>query len=141
MRRLKKAGKPAVAESAHMVQPNAWWGIQGGYEVKLLIVYLDQSTKFEAALPEETRQALGPADPANRTEDTSGEFANYPNYPTTGQQGGLNALGLTKSQVNLLAAQSEYSLRENEQLLRKFLCPANPWTARCCLDPSAFGCR
>ncbi|CAE7438544.1 unnamed protein product [Symbiodinium sp. KB8] len=55
---LKDAGKPAVVKEELTVQTNAWWGIQGGNQVEFIIFYLETSSDFESALPEET-QHLG----------------------------------------------------------------------------------
>merc|ERR1719346_225616 len=40
---LKQAGKPLVASRTLEVQRNTWWGIEGGFSVKLAVVLLDKS--------------------------------------------------------------------------------------------------
>jgi len=109
---LKDAGKPAVVKEELTVQTNTWWGIQGGNQLEFIIFYLETSTDFETALPEETQ--------LNIKEGAKGNFKNYPIYSTTGENSG-DPLGLTPSQVNLLAAQGEYSVRQNYQMIEDFL--------------------
>eukprot|EP00439_Symbiodinium_sp_Y106_P022043 s2367_g2.t1 len=109
---LKEAGKPAVVKEELTVQTNTWWGIQGGNQLEFIIFYLETSTDFESALPEATQQ--------NIKEGAKGEFKGYPIYSTTGQNAN-DPLGLTPSQVNLLAAQGEYSVRQNHQMMEDFL--------------------
>mmetsp|Transcript_15267 Transcript_15267/g.36136 ORF Transcript_15267/g.36136 Transcript_15267/m.36136 type:complete len:130 (+) Transcript_15267:544-933(+) len=46
-----------------------------------------------------------------------GKLANFPIYDTTDNNTG-DPLGLTAPQVNLLAAQGEYAVKENAELLR-----------------------
>ena len=81
------------------VLPNTWWGIQGGYDLDLVLIYLETCRDFEAQLPLETRKEIAKGD--------RGAFAHYPIYATTGQNEG-DVCGLTQSQVNLLAAQAEH---------------------------------
>ncbi|CAE7777026.1 unnamed protein product [Symbiodinium pilosum] len=109
---FKNQGKPAVVHKKLAVLPNSWWGITGGYEVDLLLIYLEKSREFEALLPQETQREIAKGD--------QGAFANYPIYKTTSQNEG-DILGLTAQQSHLLAAQAEYSVKENEELFRKLL--------------------
>jgi len=140
LQKLSNAGKPTVVRKSYKVQPNAWWGIKGGYTVDLVISYLAQCKTFEAELPSETRDALGPEDTADRTWKTSAEFARFPDYKTTKQTEQLSEIiRLTNSEVNLLAAQSEYFVRQNEAMFREVLCPAG-WAGRCCRTPKAWYC-
>jgi len=97
---LKKAGKPLVYRTTYAVQANSWWGIPGGWDLQVVMNYAEKSAEFESRLPEETQQDLP---------------ENYPYYDT--------GLYLTKKQVNILAAQSEYAVRENEHFFREILCP------------------
>jgi len=124
LQKLKAAGKPAVHRSSFTVVPNSWWGIPGGNTVDILYVYLDQVREFEEKLPPETLSSLGPSNPQNRTWKTSGEFARFPDYKTTRQtEEETEITRLTSREVNLLAAQSEYAVRQNEHLFREVLCP------------------
>jgi len=115
---LKLQGRPLVHRSKHNVIPNTWWGIKGGWELDLVIVYNDQSTEFENALPAETQEAFGGETPQERTD---GEFAHFPLYNTLDQTGITEFTQLTTAQVNLLAAQSEFFIRKNEALFREVL--------------------
>ncbi|CAE7202237.1 unnamed protein product [Symbiodinium pilosum] len=110
---LKEAGQPAVVKEELMVQPNTWWGVKGGYKLEFIILYLETSTDFQQALPQETQQ--------NIAEGSKGLFVNYPIYSTTGNNGDTDPLGLTPAQVNLLAAQGEYSVMQNRQMFESFL--------------------
>jgi len=75
-------------------------------------------------LPKETQKALGPPDTKDRVWANATEFARYPLYSTTGQtEEKTEVTRLTASEVNLLAAQSEYAVRQNEKLFREVLCP------------------
>jgi len=140
LQRLRDAGKPTVVRKKYEVQPNSWWGIRGGHTVDLIISYLAQCKGFEAELPAETREALGPEETKDRTWKSSGEFARFPDYKTTKQTEQWNEIiRLTTSEVNLLAAQSEYFVRQNEALYREVLCPEG-LAGRCCRSPTAFGC-
>mmetsp|Transcript_10658 Transcript_10658/g.23464 ORF Transcript_10658/g.23464 Transcript_10658/m.23464 type:complete len:581 (+) Transcript_10658:41-1783(+) len=108
---LKSQGKPCVLKETLEVLPNNYWGIVGGYEVSLLLVYLDQCTDFQKQLPEEVQQEIA--------KGAGGAFENFPIYKTTGNNKD-DRLGLTTAQVNLLAAQGEYAVRQNAELFREF---------------------
>jgi hypothetical protein len=111
---LRDGGSPALCRFTCEVLPNTWWGISGGFEVDVLLIYLDSSSKFEASLPDDTKAELA--------KQTDGAFANFPIYSTTGQNGmATNYLGLTACQINLLAAQGEYSVMQNSHIFRDFL--------------------
>eukprot|EP00435_Cladocopium_sp_Y103_P010533 s1902_g2.t1 len=100
---LKSQGKPCVLKETLEVLPNNYWGIVGGYEVSLVLVYLDQCTDFQKQLPEEVQQEIA--------KGASGE---------TTRNNKDDSLGLTTAQVNLLAAQGEYAVRQNAELFREF---------------------
>eukprot|EP00928_Gymnodinium_smaydae_P100125 TRINITY_DN9750_c0_g1_i4.p1 TRINITY_DN9750_c0_g1~~TRINITY_DN9750_c0_g1_i4.p1 ORF type:complete len:782 (+),score=138.87 TRINITY_DN9750_c0_g1_i4:62-2407(+) len=132
LQKLQRAGKPAVHKTSLKVLPNTWWGIQGGYTMEVVIVYLAQVRDFEARLPEETRAKLGPEFSADRTWKTSGEFARFPDYFTTKQtEEATEITRLTNREVNLLSAQSEYAVRENAAIFRDLLCPSGLFGLMC----------
>lgn len=108
---LKSQGKPCVLKETLEVLSNNYWGIVGGYEVSLVLVYLDQCTDFQKQLPEEVQQEIA--------KGAGGAFENFPIYKTTGNNKD-DRLGLTTAQVNLLAAQGEYAVRQNAELFREF---------------------
>mmetsp|Transcript_27967 Transcript_27967/g.56630 ORF Transcript_27967/g.56630 Transcript_27967/m.56630 type:complete len:459 (+) Transcript_27967:1-1377(+) len=99
-------GTPPVLRLTEEVQPNSWWGLVGGNTVDIVLVYLEHSANFEALLPPGTRKQL--------KKGKKGAFNKYPAYPTT-LGGGTNA------EYNLLAATSEYFVRQNEALFREIL--------------------
>jgi len=112
---LKKQGKPAVIRETLEVLPNKYWGIKGGYNMTLVLIYLETVQDFQDQLPAETRQEIA--------RGSEGAFANFPIYHTNNNNG-LNTLDLTAAQVNLLAAQAEYSVMQNEGLIKQFMASA-----------------
>lgn len=109
---LKRQGKPAVAKRKLKVLPNSWWGIEGGYGVQLLVVYNEKCRDFESKLPKDTSDNL-------HAMFTS-EFKRFPHYRIVFQNAG-SGTALTHPQINLLAAMSEYFVRENSELFVSFL--------------------
>jgi len=101
-----QAGTPPVLRFKSNVLKNSWWGIEGGYEVEVLVVYLERSANFENALPEETREELA--------KGTDGVFGGYPAF-TTSMGGG------TAPEYNLLAATAEYFVMQNRQVFEAFM--------------------
>ena len=95
--------------------PNKYWGIKGGYNMTLVLIYLETVQDFQDQLPAETRQEIA--------RGSEGAFANFPIYHTNNNNG-LNTLDLTAAQVNLLAAQAEYSVMQNEGLIKQFMASA-----------------
>merc|ERR1712048_1226779 len=102
---LKNEGKPAVIRASFEVHPNSYWGIEGGSTVEILLVYLEKVNGFEQSLPACTQAELARGE--------SGLFPKFPIYKTS--------VSLPACQVNLLAAQGEYSVMENADLFRDFL--------------------
>jgi len=107
LQRLRDSGKPAVASKTLAVLANDWWGIRGQYEATVLIVYIDRCTDFEQELPGDTQRDL--------LRGYWGHFHRFPHYLPAFQNGG-EATALSPAQVNLLAAQAEYSVRQNRHL-------------------------
>jgi len=108
---LKKAGKPTVHEASLVTLPNEWWGIQGGMKIELIAIYNDKCESFERSLPVDTQNALR----------SRGNFAYFPNFKTLFENGLGHKISLSKAQINLLAAQTEYFVRHNEAMFRKLL--------------------
>eukprot|EP00933_Yihiella_yeosuensis_P016146 TRINITY_DN1389_c6_g1_i1.p1 TRINITY_DN1389_c6_g1~~TRINITY_DN1389_c6_g1_i1.p1 ORF type:complete len:655 (+),score=96.41 TRINITY_DN1389_c6_g1_i1:13-1977(+) len=110
----KQAGRSSVAFTKLKTVENKWWGIPGGREVDIIWVYNEKVDNFEQRLPEETKAEIAKGD--------SGPFANFPWYLTTFE----NPPYLTKmyaNQVNLLAAQAEFSILEHKDIFCKlFAC-------------------
>jgi len=109
--RLVKAGKPQVVRQQLAVQANAWWGIQGGWTVDIIIILLDRSSEFDLLLPEETQREL--------KRGLMGEFPHFPNYNTIFETTDLTAL--TASQANLLASLTEYGVMQNSHDFKEIL--------------------
>merc|ERR1712107_635843 len=82
-------------------------GVQGGSEVEILLIYLETAQNFKDSLPNDTQAQIARGD--------EGPFPNYPIYST--------GVTLSASQVNLLAAQGEYSVMQNVDMVKHFLGP------------------
>lgn len=104
---LRAVGKPMVVKLAQKVLPNAEWGINGGNTVNMTYVYNEYSENFVSSLPKETRDEI----------KSGSMFSKYPFFATVHQQSG-EFTAYTMEQVNLLAAQSEYFIMQNEDLVR-----------------------
>mmetsp|Transcript_107116 Transcript_107116/g.301460 ORF Transcript_107116/g.301460 Transcript_107116/m.301460 type:complete len:540 (-) Transcript_107116:104-1723(-) len=102
---LKNAGKPAVVTARYELQANSYWGIQGGSKIEILLVYLEKVADFENMLPPDTQADLARGD--------EGSFPNYPILKTSITTSACN--------VNLLAAQGEYSVMQNAEMFREFV--------------------
>lgn len=100
LKKLKVQGKPLVYARSHQVQANRYWGIQP-YAVDILYVYNDRVPEFEAKLPADTQESL--------QTDMKG-------FPTDLPAG----LYLKPRIIKLMAAQFEYNVKQNEQLVRSF---------------------
>lgn len=101
------AGLPAVSKNRYKIVGNSWWGIEGGWEAEVIFVYNSKSTDFEKKLPDDTQAEIAEGD--------TGDFARYPFYRTMGQNP-PNSSNLNGNQVNLLAAQGEYVVKQNKEL-------------------------
>lgn len=112
IKELVAQGKPVLIYRKFRVLPNAWFGITGGWEVEFLLLYLEKAEHFEQQLPDDTRAELA--------KGNKGAFLGYPFYQTI-EENVPDIIGLTTPQVSLLAAQAEYSLKENAALLKQFL--------------------
>merc|ERR1711971_1229382 len=97
----RDAGRPVTTSVALKVLPNAWWGIRGGTDVELLVVYNEACQDFLRGLPQETQEVL----PDRRA--LRKDLAKFPHFATF-MQNGFHATALKASQVNLLAAHSEF---------------------------------
>jgi hypothetical protein len=113
LQKLMSDGKPTVLRRTFKVLPNKWWGITGGYDVDVLLVYNSKCQDFVKILPKETQDEL--------SKGSDGDFAHFPNYKTKGQNSELDLVGLTAQQVNLLAAQGEYAVLQNRDKFEAML--------------------
>lgn len=105
LQKLKGAGKPLVHHVSLTTQENHWWHIEGGREIELIINYADYCGDFQAKLSDEARSKI--------RQMSSWWHVDYPYYET--------GIFLNNAQVNLLAAQAEYQVRENRKLYEEFL--------------------
>lgn len=98
LQEAKRAGRVVMTTMHHTVQDNVWWGVSGGWDVRVSWVYNERVPEWEALLPTDTRQAVerGSDDPP------SGPLAHFPHYRTQGQNRG-SLIKLTPMQVNLLS--------------------------------------
>mmetsp|Transcript_598 Transcript_598/g.2518 ORF Transcript_598/g.2518 Transcript_598/m.2518 type:complete len:362 (+) Transcript_598:218-1303(+) len=111
-------GKPAVAKFSHDVLPNPRWGIVGGWQLDIVYVYNEKISTFVDMLPNDTQGELH--------KGSNGEFANYPFYRTVFNNDD-HAISLTASQVNLLSAQAEFAMRENQAVFEDLLVMKDAW--------------
>lgn len=91
-----QAGRPPVVLQTLTLMRNDWWGIKGGYEVSVIWVFNQVYKAFKENLPRETRKSW-----------------KGPNVGTLGST--FN--GLSWTDVALIAANAEHSLRAAEALV------------------------
>lgn len=107
---LVSKGDPAVISINETVLPNAWWGITGGFQIEVVLVYLEQCQDFEKELPKDTKAELA--------KGANGTFAHFPSYKTNFQNF-PDIIGYSAPQVNLLAAQAEYVVLRQQAKIRQ----------------------
>ncbi len=112
----KRAGRPLVASTRLRVEPNAWWGIEGGWEVDVCWVYNDRVSSWEARLRDEVRRVLPSS--AGATPDAA--LARFPHYRTVGENAGA-LTRLTPTQANLLAELAGWGVLESGDALQALL--------------------
>ncbi|KAH9262108.1 hypothetical protein BASA82_000836 [Batrachochytrium salamandrivorans] len=111
-------GEPIVVRQTHRVLENAYWGIEGGWDVDILWVYLDESRVFWEHLPEDTRREID--------RMGSGDFARFPNYRTFGNNKSVSIdISLTRKQLTLLSTFTEWQVMHNRELFTEFMDSAN----------------
>ena len=116
LQRARSRGRGVVATTRLAVEPNAWWGVSGGWEVEVCWVYNERAPAWEARLDADVRGALE----AGQPPDPSGPFARFPFYRTEGQNPGC-LVRLTAPQVNLLAELSCWVVVEHAAQLGEVL--------------------
>jgi len=112
LRKLHDAGRPLTVNATLEVQRNDWWGIEGGWTVDIVFALLGKSASFEALLPAETQQAL--------SQGLIGGLDGFPGLKTCFNNP-PDLTAYTSRQINLLAAQAEWSVRQNADLWRAVL--------------------
>ena len=101
-----------AATMTHQVQKNIWWGIAGGWDVRVCWVYNERIPEWEAQLPLETQRLI---QGSFSTKD-SGVLDNFPHYRTQGQIPGA-LIRLSPTQVNLLSHLGCWAvMRQTDQL-------------------------
>ncbi|MCK6523752.1 patatin-like phospholipase family protein [Myxococcota bacterium] len=114
----KRAGEPVMALRTHRLLHNAWWGVDGGREVKVLWVYLDHARQWEDQLQDaDLRDAIHAG---NRRLLPTGPLKHFPHYKTSGENVG-GSIALTDVQASALAALTSWGLTQREDLVRALL--------------------
>ena len=98
LQEAKRSGSVVAATMTHQVQENAWWGIAGGWDVRVCWVYNERVPEWEARLPLDTQRCIQ----GSLSIADSGLLNNFPHYRTQGQNPGA-LIRLTPTQVNLLS--------------------------------------
>ena len=112
----KRAGRPLVAATRLRVEGNAWWGLEGGWELSVCWVYNDRVRAWEGGLPDEVRRVMQSGTGA--PPDVS--LARFPHYRTIGENAGA-LTRLTPTQANLLAELAGWGVLESSDMLRVVL--------------------
>lgn len=99
-----KKGNANYAKVTLNVLPNEANGINGGYDVDILIIILAPSNNFNNQIPENISSTF---------TDTSGPYPLFPTYPTM-LTNDINIISLTEEQVNLLSSFTHWSVMETE---------------------------
>ncbi len=102
----KATGGPVAATTDLEVVDNAWWGIRGGWTVRIHWVVLDRAPAWEELLVAPLRKEI---DRGHTARLFHGPFRDFPNYKTMGENF-LELLQLTPEQVNLLAEMTCWSV-------------------------------
>ena len=113
----KKAGQTAMVTTELTVQPNDWWGLEGGSSVRICWCYLDRVRSWEGLLDVKIRQAIKKG---NHAWLFSGPFKNFPNYSTV-DENFLELVELSPEQVNLLADLCCWNITSNAGTFRDLL--------------------
>ena len=112
----KRAGRTVMTVHTHTVCTNAWWGVDGGWGVRICWMYNEQVAQWEAQLQPPLRALIV----GGRAAVPSGPVRHFPHYLTQGQNPG-SLIRLTPSQINLLAHLSSWNVVTNADLFRSLL--------------------
>lgn len=97
-----KEGNGAVYKKELTVRHNDVWNIPGGWKVEVVFIYNEECKSFQDNLPDDTKAAIKKA---------TGELRNFPRYQLLFQS--TQSLGYTPEEINLLAAQGEFIIHQN----------------------------
>ena len=112
----KRRGGTVLTITTHRVRSNTWWGLEGGWDVRVCWVYNERVERWSVRLPQKIRGSIDDGQPPRPI----GPVAYFPHFLTQGQNpGGL--IRLTPIQVNLLAHLSCWNVVDNQNQLRQFL--------------------
>lgn len=116
MQAAQAAGNGMVVNMTHRTVANHKFGLQGGYNVSVLWVYLNRALNWEAQLNEEMQDLVVPkSDPDNQASLVeTPPFRHFPNYATT-------LAAQTIDQANLLADFTGWIVYQNQHLFRAAL--------------------
>ena len=107
------AGGPTFARKKLKVMSNVLNGVKGGYEIDLLLIVLQPSTKFLNLLPASTKNAI--IEESKGTSDLlKYKYSNFPNYSTILPDIKKGIVELSKLQVNLLSSFTDWQLMQPE---------------------------
>ena len=112
----KRGGRPLVVSTRLRVEPNEFWGIEGGWDVSVCWIYNDRVPSWEARLSPEVRPLLPTAEAA----PVDGPLSRFPHYRTIGENAGA-LTRLTPRQTNLLADLAGWGVLESADPLRALL--------------------
>ena len=96
-----RTGGPAIARTRLEVQPNDWWGVDGGWTTDVCWVYLERVREWDAQLEPGVQRLVEAgrnAAPADKTP-----YWGFPNYKTMFQGGKMQILAMSPGEANLLA--------------------------------------
>lgn len=113
LQEAQATGNGAVATFNLKTVANIDWGIKGGDEVSVTIMYMSRAVNFENALPNETKALVKPANGSDEPTDLvqDGPFSGFPHYST-----GLSSISFEPS--NLLADFYGWTIKANEEIFR-----------------------
>ena len=94
----KRTGQTVMAVCSHRVRANEWWGVAGGWDVRICWMYNERVGQWEHRLAPDIRRLIE----EGRAAAGAGPVEHFPHYLTRGQNPG-RLIQLTPTQVNLLA--------------------------------------
>jgi hypothetical protein len=109
LRRSFMAGGPTFARRKLQVLPNILNGIAGNYEVDILFILLQPSTRFLNELPPPIRNSIIEENKIG-INSLKFKFANFPGYSTVLPNLYTGMIQLTNTQVNLLSTFTEWCM-------------------------------
>lgn len=105
-------GQSTMHEDEYTVLNNDFYGIKGGWKVRVLWVYNDVYKEFEDSLSPLLHEFL-------QLRRSGSDFVRYPHYKTAGEN--LKAIAALKSeQINLLSFQHTFNILNNQKLFLDF---------------------